>query len=106
MPTGLPPIAGVAESPDEKLALVRAWIHCWRRYGFWLNGMPQGWWLNEVRAHANGKFDASRKLLPNKGTKSIFEKTWVPQLLSLLAEPVPGNKYKLLGKRLSLHIGG
>ena len=42
---GLPDIAGLATTDDEKLALVRAWIRCWRGPGFWLSRMPGALWL-------------------------------------------------------------
>ena len=36
----LPEIPGVAATQDEKAGLVRAWIRCWQRAGFWLSRMP------------------------------------------------------------------
>ena len=36
--------SGVAETPEAKVALARAWLRCWRNYGFWLSRMPSSWW--------------------------------------------------------------
>ena len=54
----LPDIPGVAQSSDEKLALGRAWLRCWRRAGFWLSRMPPAWWLKDVQPRS-GKFDGN-----------------------------------------------
>src|SRR5690606_15258343 len=35
----LPSIPGVAETPEAKIALTRAWLRCWQGYGFWLSAM-------------------------------------------------------------------
>src|SRR5258708_31442820 len=40
----LPSIAGLAETPEGKVALARSWLRCWRNFGFWLNRMPTTWW--------------------------------------------------------------
>jgi hypothetical protein len=32
----LPSIPGLAETPESKVALARAWLRCWRNNGFWL----------------------------------------------------------------------
>src|SRR5205807_596325 len=39
----LPDISGLADTPENKLALVRTWLRCWRRLGFWLASMPTTW---------------------------------------------------------------
>jgi hypothetical protein len=41
--SALPSIPGLAVADDEKLALIRAWLRCWRSRGFWLDAMPTGW---------------------------------------------------------------
>src|SRR6185369_353414 len=40
----LPPIPGLAETADTKVALARTWLRCWRNNGFWLSQMPTSWW--------------------------------------------------------------
>jgi len=102
----LPDIPGFARSPDEKLALCRAWLRCWNRAGFWLSHMPLAWWRVNVQPRS-GKFDEMGRLLKDKATRSSFEKEWLPKLLNLFAEPTeaPG-RYRLKGRELSLLIEG
>ncbi len=101
----LPGIPGVAELPDQKVALVRAWLRCWGRAGFWLSGMPQGWWLNEVQART-GKFQDMSRLLPDQSARKVFEREWLPQLLAFFTEQMAPGRYRLKGSELSLDIGG
>ncbi|HKX46487.1 MAG TPA: DEAD/DEAH box helicase [Planctomycetota bacterium] len=101
----LPNIPGVAETPDERIALGRAWLRCWRRAGFWLSRMPPAWWLNYVKA-ASGKFTDLNNLLVDKAAKKQFEQDWVSKLLALFAEQIAPGKYRLKGGELSLSIGG
>jgi ATP-dependent helicase YprA (DUF1998 family) len=100
----LPGVPGYASSPEEKLALARAWLRCWSGAGFWLGRMPPTWWLNEVRPHS-GKFAEMQRLLKDKAARTLFEKNWLPKLLSMFTEPTAG-KYRLKGNELSLLIGG
>ena len=44
----LPSIPGLAETPEAKVALARAWLRCWRNYGFWLARMPSTWWKRSI----------------------------------------------------------
>lgn len=99
----LPSIPGLAIADDEKLALIRAWIRCWRSRGFWLDAMPTGWWGNEVRPHS-GKFQGFYKLLPDATARNLFDRQWLPRLLNEFTETIANNKHKLLGKYLSLNI--
>lgn len=101
----LPDVPGYAQSSHEKIALARAWLRCWGRPGFWLSRMPPAWWLRDVQPHS-GKFEAMRRLLRDKPVRSLFEKEWVPQLLSLFAEKTGPGKFRLKGSELSLYIGG
>jgi DEAD/DEAH box helicase len=39
----LPAMPGVAETPEAKVGLARAWLRCWQGYGFWLSSMPGSW---------------------------------------------------------------
>ncbi len=101
----LPDIAGFAQSHDEKLALGRAWLRCWRRAGFWLSRMPPAWWLKDVQA-TSGKFKDLGRLLTGKAARTQFDKEWVPRLLSLFAEQTTAGKFRLKGGELSLWVGG
>jgi hypothetical protein len=101
----LPDIPGIAQSPEQKLALGRAWLRCWSRAGFWLSRMPPAWWLKDVQARS-GKFTEIGRLLGDKGSRSLFEKEWVPKLLGLFAEQTTPSKFRLKGGELSLQIGG
>lgn len=101
----LPDVSGYAQSPEEKLALARSWLRCWSRPGFWLSRMPNAWWQRDVQPRS-GKFKTMGRLLRDKGAQSLFEKEWVPQLLSIFTvQTVPG-KFRLEGGELSLAIGG
>jgi hypothetical protein len=98
-------IPGVAQSPEEKLALCRTWIRCWNRAGFWLSRMPPAWWLKDVQARS-GRFNGMGKLLSDRGSRSIFDKEWIPKLLGFFAEQTTPGKFRLKGSELSLLIGG
>ncbi|MCZ2152957.1 MAG: DEAD/DEAH box helicase [Bryobacterales bacterium] len=100
----LPPIAQVAESPEQKLALARVWLRQWQKQGFWLDKMPPEWWQNDVTPHGTGKFDRLKNFL-SKEQRKTFDTHWVPTLLSLFAEQI-GGKYRLRGSQLSLAVGG
>ena len=101
----LPDIPDVARTPDEKIALCRVWLRCWRRAGFWLSRMPPAWWLNDVKA-TTGKFTDLNRFIGDKAARRQFEKEWVPKLLGLFTEQIAQGKYRLIGGELSLSIGG
>jgi ATP-dependent helicase YprA (DUF1998 family) len=102
----LPDIPSFAQSPDEKIALGRVWLRCWRRDGFWLSRMPPAWWLKDVRANS-GKFkEALGRLLSDKAARGQFEREWVPKLLGWFAEQTAPGKFRLRGGELSLWMGG
>jgi ATP-dependent helicase YprA (DUF1998 family) len=101
----LPNIANYAESSEGKIALVRVWLRCWNRPGFWLSRMPQAWWLTDVQPRS-GKFRAMNKFIKDKKARSQFEKIWLPHLLDIFTEITSPNKYRLKGSELSLKIGG
>lgn len=103
--TSLPAIPGIAETDEQKLALARSWIRCWSGPGFWLSRMPSDWWRNEVHDHS-GKFSAIQRLLRHKAAQSIFGTDWLPRLLTVFAEPMPANKYRLRGSELALLVAG
>lgn len=101
----MPDLPGVAATPEEKLALARAWLRAWRRQGFWLSRMPASWSLTEVKTHKTGKFDSIERMLPTPAARTAFRTEWLPRLLNWFTEPV-GNKYRLLGSKLGLLMDG
>ena len=102
---GLPDLPGLATTPEQKLALGRAWLRCWHRAGFWLSRMPPAWWPNEVQART-GKFQELGRLLRDKSTRTPFEREWVPKLVGWFTEQMAPGKHRLKGGELSLEIGG
>ncbi len=104
-------IPGVAETPEEKVALVRAWLRCWQRNGFWMGAMPTSWWL---RPRSNGtsvrgqksKFTAMERVLPDKEARKLFEAKWTPVLLSEFTSDAGGGTRRLEGKHLALRLEG
>lgn len=101
----LPDIPNCAESDAEKLALARTWLRCWKPYGFWLGHMPQAWWLNQVRPHS-GKFSPMERLVDPGQSRSIFNRKWLPVLLSLFTERISPGKHRLKGTEISLETDG
>jgi ATP-dependent helicase YprA (DUF1998 family) len=102
----LPNLPGLAESFDEKIAIVRLWLRQWQRSGFWLDRMPQAWWMVRVKPHT-GAFNGMRTIFTaNKPAKAEFEKQWLPKLREWFCSPITGGKYRLKGGNLSLMIGG
>jgi len=100
-----PDVQGYAQSPDEKIALARAWLRCWSRPGFWLSRMPPAWWLRDVQPRS-GKFNDIHRVLRDSPARTLFDKEWVPRLLKLFAEQTAPGKFRLKGGELSLEIGG
>jgi ATP-dependent helicase YprA (DUF1998 family) len=107
----LPDIAGIAEDPEAKCALTRSWLRCWNRYGFWLNVMQPHWYMRPsssgttVRSHT-GSFKAMKKIIRDSAGSKIFEKQWLPILLSLFTEQMDGKKRRLMGKSLTVLLEG
>lgn len=107
----LPAIPGVAESDDDKIALARAWLRCWRSDGFWLNAMPATWYKRgrgrgtSVRSR-KGSFKAMRKVLPDKEAHKLFDKTWQTPLMHIFTSEMEGGFRRLAGKNLSLESQG
>ncbi len=109
----LPMIPGVAETPKDKVGLARAWLRCWRNYGFWLNSMPAAWWRRprregvNVRGHSSGNFSTMRRIIEAPDAQRIFLNQWVPRLLDLFTErPGGSNERRLVGRELSLVFEG
>jgi ATP-dependent helicase YprA (DUF1998 family) len=108
----LPAIPGLAETAEAKIALARAWLRCWRNFGFWLVGMPSTW-RNRSKAEGvsvkdkkgKGKFDAMDQVITEKGARKSFNEKWTPDLLALFAVDL-GGAYQLRGGELSLQFDG
>jgi ATP-dependent helicase YprA (DUF1998 family) len=108
----LPAIPGLAETPEAKAALARAWLRCWRNFGFWLAGMPSTW-RNRSKAEGvsvkdkkgKGKFDAMDRIITDRVARKVFNDQWTPELLSQFAVDL-GGAYQLRGSELSLQFEG
>ena len=107
----LPDIPAVAETPEDKVALVRAWLRCWERCGFWLNLMPPVWWKRpradgtSIDGH-KGKFKSMEIVLADKAARKIFSDKWLPTLLALFTQELEGGIRRLRGSELTLQFEG
>lgn len=101
----LPDLQSIACSENEKISLVRTWLHYWLNNGFWLSRMPSGWSNREVKTHS-GSFRAMENYLRDPQAKADFRKYWLPSLNEMFTERVSNNQYRLLGECLSLDVGG
>ncbi|MEF2144175.1 MAG: DEAD/DEAH box helicase [Desulfovibrionaceae bacterium] len=107
----LPPIPGVAETPEAKVGLARAWLRCWQNYGFWLSSMPPVWWRRprsegvSIRGH-KGKFKAMDKVLTDKAARKVFWNKWSPSLLALFTQDSDNGFKRLRGSELTLLFEG
>ena len=106
-----PSIPGVAETPDTKVELVRAWIRCWQGYGFWLGAMPPVWGQRprsqgiSVRSR-KGKFRAMDIILVDRAARKIFSDQWSPKLLAQFTEATANGFRRLRGNELTLAFEG
>jgi hypothetical protein len=96
-------IPGTATSPEQKIALVRAWLRCWQRPCFWLSRMPQGWWLKDINPRS-GNFKELERRLVSEDARRIFKREWLPTLLERFTERMEVKKHRLKGSELSLLI--
>jgi ATP-dependent helicase YprA (DUF1998 family) len=104
----LPNLPGLAETPDAKLAVARAWLRSWARSssGIWFAAMPTNWWTNEVRSHGSGQFTAMERVVTGRDAKRAFRREWLPRLLPAFTERLSDGGMRLLAQHLSLQIGG
>ena len=108
----LPAIPDLAETPEAKVALARAWLRCWRNFGFWLAGMPTTW-RNRSKSEGvsvkdkkgKGKFDAMDEVIADKSARKVFNDKWTPELLAIFTVDL-GGAYQLRGGELSLQFDG
>ena len=108
----LPSIPGLIETPEAKVALARAWLRCWRSYGFWLSRMPTSWWkrpkiegVSVKGKKGKGKFNAMGAIITDKAARKLFNERWTPELLALFTTDM-GGEYQLKGSELSLLLDG
>jgi Lhr-like helicase len=102
----LPALPGLAETDDQKLALVRSWIAQWSgpTAGLWFQGMDSSWLQTRdgIRPHA-GKFAPLARWLGDREVKRTFEQEWLPVLLERLCQP-SGDKYRIRAGNLALDL--
>ena len=107
----LPAIVGVADTPNAKVDLARAWLRCWQSRGFWLSSMPSVWWGRpraegtSIRGH-KGWFRAMGTVLPDKAARKTFRDGWLSTLLSLFTEDMDGGLRRLRGNDVTLLFDG
>ena len=108
---GLPSIPGVAETPDTKAELARAWLRCWQGYGFWLGAMPPVWGQRprsqgiSVRSR-KGKFKAMDTVIVDRTARKVFNEQWSPKLLAQFTEATANGFRRLRGNELTLAFEG
>lgn len=102
----LPALPGLAETDDQKLALVRLWIAQWSgpTAGLWFQDMDPSWLQTRggIRPHA-GKFAPLARWFGDREVKRTFEREWLPVLLERLCEP-SGDKYRIRAGNLALDL--
>jgi ATP-dependent helicase YprA (DUF1998 family) len=103
----LPDLPGIADTPEGKLALARAWIGFWIDQGIWFQGMGTEsiGTYEGVRPH-RGRFEAMGKWIDDPQRKRAFERDWLPRLLGLLCEPTDRTHWKIRAGSLALELGG
>jgi len=106
----LPPILGVAENDEDKVALARAWLRCWRPVGFWLNSMPTTWYKRPRGKGTSvnsrkGTFKAMDVVLKEAAARKAF-KAWTPMLLNIFTTDMDSGFRRLAGQNLSLELDG
>ena len=102
----LPALPGLAETDNQKLALVRSWIAQWSgpTAGLWFQDMDPSWLQTRggIRPHA-GKFAPLARWFGDREVKRTFEQEWLPVLLERLCEP-SGDKYRIRAGNLALDL--
>ena len=111
--TELPPIPGVAESDEAKLALARYWFRCWNNNGFRL-AMMSNTWINRPSSQGyrvrprnpKSKFKAMDHIISDKAAKKVFSDSWFPKLMDWFTNSVESGYRCLNGSKLSLMFEG
>ncbi len=107
----LPSIPGIAETPESKVGLARAWLRCWQNHGFWLSAMPPVWWRRprsqgtSIRGQ-KGKFKAMDTILKDQAARKLFWDKWSPALLAIFTQDSDSGSKRLRGSELSLLFEG
>ncbi|MBE7157889.1 MAG: DUF1998 domain-containing protein, partial [Rhodospirillales bacterium] len=109
----LPDIPGLATTPEEKVALVRAWIRERSNAGFFLSKMSPSRWY-QVHPDRNARIDSRTgdftktfgKRLGTPQNRKAFKSGWLQTLLDHLCDPVGGGKYMMHGSNLTLCFDG
>lgn len=106
----LPNIPGLAETGEEKIALARAWLRCWRKEGFWLSKMPTGWYNRSGRGTSirsrKSPFKSMKRLITDKTAARIWSKDWEPKLRLVFTEDIDNGFRRLLGRTIALELDG
>ncbi|MET3414545.1 DEAD/DEAH box helicase [Methylobacterium sp. 1030] len=107
----LPPITGIAETEEDKVALARAWLRCWRPVGFWLNTMPIAWYKRPKERGTSvgsrkGAFAAMDVVLKNPAARKAFRQGWTRPLLDIFTQDMDAGNRRLSGQNLSLQLVG
>ena len=108
----LPDISGIAETNEAKIELSRAWLRCWRNYGFWIGAMPPNWGVRprsqgiSVRPR-KGKFNAMRTILVDREAREIFNNQWYSELLEIFTDETASEGFRRMqGSALTLEFEG
>ncbi len=95
----LPNLPGLAETDEAKLAVCRAWLRCWTLDpGMWFSDMPDAWWGDKVTSH-KGAFTAMNRVIMQTPARSVFNKQWIPVLMSTFTENISGGGHRFLATR-------
>lgn len=100
----LPPIPSIAETPEERMDLVRVWLFTVRDKGTWFRGFPPEWAGTKVRGFSFPPFKLAKDW--PQAAKRIFNNDWKPILESTFFEQVANGKLRLRGDRLALELEG
>lgn len=109
--TGLPPIPGIAEDDEAKLALARFWMRCWTGFalthspGIWIDGSAsEGYRIRSRKPKS--KIDAINKVIMDSDARKLFWDKWHPSLLAKFTSSNAGGNRYLNGSELSLLFDG
>jgi hypothetical protein len=101
----LPAIPGVADHPNQKLALARLWINGWQTSGIRFAQMPVAWRGDKIKGLERGTAQIVSKFLGSPSARKLFESTWLLTLQTLFTEEYDGKRYAL-SNQMALETGG
>lgn len=102
----LPALPGLAETPEEKREIVRAWIRRWRDPGISFKETPPSWIGTKIRHHKGGFAFFQKYVTLTKPSKSVFKKDWLPKLMEWFTKQnFEGGKF-IQADKLSLEFEG